>query len=63
LPDLRWSAIGGDAEAWRSVVIDGSLNDVGMVSFSSQLTAEDAEAIRAYVVTQAHLAQERKAPD
>lgn len=58
LPDLRWSAISGDAEAWKSVVIDGSLAENGMVSFSRLLTEDDAEAIRAYVVTQAHTAIE-----
>ncbi len=56
LPDLRWSPIGGDAASWKSVVIDGSLRDAGMVSFADALSAEDAEAIRAYVVKQAHLA-------
>ena len=58
LPDLRWSAISGDAEAWKSVVVDGSLAENGMVSFSRLLTEDDAEAIRAYVVTQAHTAIE-----
>ena len=37
------------------MVIDGNLNDIGMVSFADVLTPEDAEAIRAYVVTQAHM--------
>ena len=55
LPDLRWSANSGDAEAWRSIVIDGARASNGMVSFADVLTPEDAEAIRAYVVKQAHL--------
>ena len=54
LPDLRWSPISGDAEAWRDVVIDGSRAEAGMVSFSKQLSPDDAEAIRAYVVHQAY---------
>lgn len=57
LPDLRWSPISGDAEAWSSVVLDGNLRDVGMISFADQLSPEEAEAVRAYIVTQAHVAQ------
>ena len=55
LPDLRWSPISGDSEAWNDVVIKGSLAPSGMVSFSQLLSDEDAEAIRAYVVRQAHV--------
>ncbi|MEE4360445.1 MAG: PQQ-dependent dehydrogenase, methanol/ethanol family [Pseudomonadales bacterium] len=55
LPDLRWSAISAEANGWRSVVIDGALASRGMVSFSEVLSPTQAEAIRAYVVKQAHL--------
>ena len=55
LPDLRWSTYSASAEAWKGVVIDGNLSVNGMVSFADVLTPEDAEAIRAYVVTQAHM--------
>ncbi|WP_084399311.1 PQQ-dependent dehydrogenase, methanol/ethanol family [Henriciella aquimarina] len=55
LPDLRWSSYTASADAWKSVVIDGNLSDNGMVSFADVITPEDAEAIRAYVVTQAHM--------
>jgi quinohemoprotein ethanol dehydrogenase len=54
LPDLRWSSFTGNADAWRSVVIDGALSSNGMVSFAQYLKAEETEAIRAYVLTQAH---------
>jgi mono/diheme cytochrome c family protein len=50
IPDLRWSAMNGNARAWRTVVIDGVLTDNGMVSFRDDLTPDDAEAVRAYVV-------------
>jgi quinohemoprotein ethanol dehydrogenase len=56
LPDLRWSAIAGDPAAWKKVVLDGELSARGMVSFAKYLTTEDAEAIRAYVLAQAHAA-------
>ncbi|MEQ8557856.1 MAG: PQQ-dependent dehydrogenase, methanol/ethanol family [Henriciella sp.] len=55
LPDLRWSSYTASEEAWKGVVLDGNLADNGMVSFSDVVTPEDAEAIRAYVVTQAHM--------
>ena len=35
------------------VVIDGALADNGMVSFAPWITPEEAEAIRAYVLTEA----------
>lgn len=55
LPDLRWSTYTASEEAWKNVVLGGSLSDNGMVSFDDVLTPEDVEAIRAYVVTQAHM--------
>lgn len=54
LPDLRWSAYSGDADAWQAVVAEGVLADTGMVSFLPLLTPEEIEAIRAYVVVQGH---------
>lgn len=53
LPDLRWSPITVNAEAWNSVVREGVLSENGMVSFAEYLTAEETEAIRAYVISQA----------
>jgi quinohemoprotein ethanol dehydrogenase len=53
LPDLRWSAITSNADAWHSVVLGGALAANGMVSFAEYLSNEDAEAIRAYVILQA----------
>ena len=58
LPDLRWSIYAADAEAWEGVVIDGNLAANGMASFADQLTSEEAEAIRAYVLNQAYQAAE-----
>lgn len=49
LPDLRRSSYLVDSRAWRTVVIDGSLSDFGMVSFADKVSPEGAEAIRAYV--------------
>ncbi|MDJ0921113.1 MAG: PQQ-dependent dehydrogenase, methanol/ethanol family [Henriciella sp.] len=54
LPDLRWSAYTASAEAWKGVVADGNLQSIGMVSFADVLSTDEIEAIRAYVVQQAH---------
>ena len=56
LPDLRWSAITGNKDAWKGVVLDGNLAANGMVSFADYLTPDEAEAIRSYVLAQAHAA-------
>lgn len=56
LPDLRWSAITGNDIAWKGVLLDGNLAVNGMVSFADYLTPEQAEAVRAYVLAQAHAA-------
>ncbi|GAB1259245.1 methanol/ethanol family PQQ-dependent dehydrogenase [Aurantivibrio plasticivorans] len=53
-PDLRSSPRIMTTDTWKAVVIDGVLAEKGMVSFKGQLTAEDAEAIRAYIVREAH---------
>ncbi|MFG6284564.1 PQQ-dependent dehydrogenase, methanol/ethanol family [Sphingomonas sp. S6] len=49
-PDLRVSGALANADAWKSVIIDGALKDRGMVSFSRVLTPADVEALRAYVI-------------
>jgi mono/diheme cytochrome c family protein len=54
LPDLRWSSISASAEAWQAIVRGGALADNGMVSFADVLSPADAEAVRAYVIKQAH---------
>ena len=57
LPDLHFSPMLATEESWRAVVIDGALAERGMMSFSENLTAAEAEAMRSYVVSQAHAAQ------
>lgn len=53
-PNLRYSAITASAEAWKSVIIDGSLASRGMPNFGSTLSTEEAEMIRAYVISEAN---------
>tara|TARA_R110002033_G_scaffold82668_3_gene133565 strand:- start:13188 stop:15311 length:2124 start_codon:yes stop_codon:yes gene_type:complete len=49
-PDLRISGVLGDKDAWASVVTGGALKEHGMVGFASQLSPEQVENIRHYVV-------------
>jgi mono/diheme cytochrome c family protein len=53
LPDLRYSKMLASYQ-WQSIVRDGALSSVGMISFSKELTREDAEAIRSYVIFRAN---------
>jgi quinohemoprotein ethanol dehydrogenase len=56
-PDLRYAGALWTADGFKSIVIDGVLQENGMVSFRKELTPQDAEAIRAYIV---HVANEAK---
>jgi len=49
-PDLRYSGALGSGDAFKAIVLDGLLKANGMVSFAAAIKAEDAEAIRAYLV-------------
>ena len=53
LPDLRYSGTLANS-AWTDVVLGGSLQSFGMVSFSKELSKEKVEAIRAYVIFRAN---------
>lgn len=53
LPDLRRSAALADRDIWKRIVIDGILTQNGMVSFSKWIKPQDAEAIRAYIASEA----------
>jgi PQQ-dependent dehydrogenase (methanol/ethanol family) len=57
LPDLRWSEVTGDSELWYDIVYEGTQAGNGMVSFANVLSADEIEAIRAYVLAQAHAGQ------
>ncbi len=52
-PDLRYSGALADADLFEAIVLDGTLAANGMVSFAEALSPEDAEAVRAYVISQA----------
>ena len=54
LPDLRASPGIDDPAAFNAIVLDGARSDLGMVSYAAELDAEEAEAVRAYLVSRAH---------
>ena len=49
IPDLRRSGALGSSEAWKAIVIDGALQDRGMISFKDYLSSADAETIRVFL--------------
>lgn len=55
LPDLRWSPVTGDKELWHEIVVEGALKDNGMVGFADLLPGNESEAVRAYILEQAHV--------
>jgi quinohemoprotein ethanol dehydrogenase len=57
IPDLRGSAYLWDEQGWDEVVRGGKLRDRGMASFDENLNEEQVNAIRAYVIQQAHRGQ------
>lgn len=50
-PDLRYSPFLPLAESWKQVVLEGLLATRGMAAFSAELSNQDAEAIRQYVIS------------
>ena len=49
LPDLRRSSALTD-DTWFEIVLRGDLQSQGMVSFSKELSRDDAAAIRSYAI-------------
>ncbi len=49
-PDLRYSKLLGLPEPWQQVVLEGALASRGMVAFKPELSEEEAEAIRHYII-------------
>ncbi|WP_176598932.1 PQQ-dependent dehydrogenase, methanol/ethanol family [Sphingobium sp. 15-1] len=55
LPDLRRSPALADDASWNAVLLEGLLQDRGMVTFSKTLTRQDATDVRAYLASKARL--------
>jgi quinohemoprotein ethanol dehydrogenase len=54
LPDLRYSPAINNAKAMDVIVRQGSLQSSGMIAFKYEVSAQDLEAIRAYVIHRAN---------
>jgi alcohol dehydrogenase (cytochrome c)/quinohemoprotein ethanol dehydrogenase len=54
LPDLRYSSVIKDARAMDVIVRQGSLQENGMIAFKDEVSPQDLEQIRAYVVHRAN---------
>ncbi len=54
IPDLRMSPVTRDAAAWDHIVRGGERMPRGMVSFAAEVSPEDSEKVRAYVIHRAH---------
>ena len=61
-PDLRYAGAIQSADAFKTIVLDGALSQNGMVSFAKALKPEDAEAVRAFVVSRAIEARKATPP-
>ena len=57
IPDLRLSPINKDPAEWEHIVRGGERSSRGMVSFGAEVTSEEAEKVRAYVIHRAHETQ------
>ncbi|MEE8370541.1 MAG: c-type cytochrome, partial [Sphingomonadales bacterium] len=53
VPDLRYSAF-LEGEVWFDIVLGGTLEEAGMISFAKNLDRDQVSAIRAYVIERAH---------
>jgi quinohemoprotein ethanol dehydrogenase len=58
IPDLRRSAALANAALWSNIVVDGVLEQNGMIGWAEYFGREEAEAIRAYVAAQARALQQ-----
>ncbi len=61
-PDLRRTPLLHSQEGFDNVVLGGALAERGMTSFASVLSAEDTEAIRHYIISEAHIAMATPSP-
>jgi len=53
-PDLNYTTALNSGPLFKAIVIDGALKENGMLPFNKSLTAEDAEAVRAFLTFRAN---------
>jgi quinohemoprotein ethanol dehydrogenase len=54
VPDLRYSAALNSPQLWQQIVHDGILKERGMVAWSANMTPEQIENIRLYIIKRAN---------
>lgn len=57
VPDLRFSTAINNTDLWSGIVRDGLLSSRGMVAFGAEVSVEDAESIRHYVINRNRFAR------
>jgi quinohemoprotein ethanol dehydrogenase len=62
LPDLRYSEAIKNAEALDKIARQGALESRGMIGFKAEITAQDLESIRAYLIHRANQDKVAAAP-
>ena len=62
MPDLRYSAAIKDPQAMDAIVREGALQAYGMVAFKDEVSSQDLEQIRAYVIHRANQDKQNPAP-
>ena len=58
VPDLRYSPATSDPAMWTAILVDGVLEQQGMVSFKRDLSVREIEAIRLFIADRARIAQQ-----
>jgi alcohol dehydrogenase (cytochrome c)/quinohemoprotein ethanol dehydrogenase len=58
IPDLRYSSSLTNQAAWKAIVHEGVLSSRGMVGFSKELSEENVEDLRAFVIGRNQFANE-----
>ncbi len=53
IPDIRATYALHDADDWNEIILEGALEERGMVSFKDALSEEEVQNIRAYVIDRA----------
>jgi quinohemoprotein ethanol dehydrogenase len=61
-PDLRYSPMLNTPEAFNAIVLDGALQANGMASFKERLSADQVQAVRAYLIERANQAKNAPTP-
>ena len=54
IPNLLYSGITNSKQAWESVVQKSALAEQGMPNFGKKIDTQTAEAIRAFVISEAN---------